>query len=347
MTGTASQAPGGNPVTGTANSPLVAANPAPPFDIVRIAHVELGVADLERSRAFYEQGLGLVVTRADDDAIYLRGLEERGHHSLILRRQSAGACLRLGYRVRSENDLDAAQRYFAAKGLPAEWAETPGQGRTLHVTDPFGHPLAFYASQQLMERRLQHYGEYYSAAIQRIDHVNLFAADLQATHQFLAGELGFRTSEYTDTDEATPRLWAVWMQRKGNVHDVALTNGVGPRLHHVGFWVRGELDIIRACDVLATTGWRAAFERGPGRHGISNAFFLYLRDPDGHRIELFTGDYLTCDQDFEPIGWKLDDPQRQTLWGHPAPRSWFEEGSQFAGLEPQEPLMPVKPVVAR
>ena len=28
-------------------------------------------------------------------------------------------------------------------------------------------------------------------------------------------------------------------------------------------------------------------ERGPGRHGVSNAFYLYLRDPDGHRVRVF------------------------------------------------------------
>ncbi|NLG08134.1 MAG: 3,4-dihydroxyphenylacetate 2,3-dioxygenase [Deinococcales bacterium] len=328
-------------------SPVTPANPAPPFAVVRVAHVELGVADLERSRAFYEEALGLVVTEQADGALYLRGLEERSHHSLVLRQEAAGRCLRLGFRVAAEADLERAFAFFAERELAPAWAEAPGQGRTLHVSDPFGQPLALYASQARVERRLQRYGEYRGAAIQRLDHVNLFAAELQATHDFYAGQLGFRTSEYTDTDEAEPRLWAVWMHRKGNVHDVALTNGVGPRLHHVGLWVRGELDVIRACDVLATTGWRGALERGPGRHGISNAFFLYLRDPDGHRVELFTGDYQTLDPDFEPIGWKLDDPQRQTLWGHPAPRSWFEEGSPFVGVEPREPLMPVRPVVAR
>jgi hypothetical protein len=70
-------------------------------------------------------------------------------------------------------------------------------------------------------------------------------------------------------------------------------------------------------------------ERGPGRHGISNAFFLYVRDPDGHRVELFTSDYLTVDPDHAPIRWSLTDPRRQTLWGHPAPASWFNEGSAF------------------
>ena len=123
------------------------------------------------------------------------------------------------------------------------------------------------------------------------------------------------------------RLWAVWLHRKGNVHDLAFTNGVGPRLHHVGLWTAGVLDIIHICDVMATCGYLANMERGPGRHGISNAFFLYIRDPDGHRIELFTSDYLTVDPDHAPIRWSLTDPQRQTLWGHPAPASWFEQGS--------------------
>ena len=81
---------------------------------------------------------------------------------------------------------------------------------------------------------------------------------------------------------------------------------------------------------MATSGYLANMERGPGRHGISNAFFLYIRDPNGHRIELFTSDYLTVDPDLEPPRWSLTDPQHQTLWGHPAPKSWFEEGSEFS-----------------
>jgi len=87
-------------------------------------------------------------------------------------------------------------------------------------------------------------------------------------------------------------------------------------------------------------------ERGPGRHGISNAFFLYVRDPDGHRIELYTSDYLTVDPDLEPIRWSLTDTQRQTLWGMPAPRSWFEEGSVFPGREVREPTLKAQPIVA-
>jgi 2-oxo-hept-3-ene-1,7-dioate hydratase len=89
------------------------------------------------------------------------------------------------------------------------------------------------------------------------------------------------------------------------------------------------MNIIDLLDLMATTGYVGNIERGPGRHGISNAFFLYIRDPDGHRIELYCSDYQTIDPDHEPIRWDLRDPQRQTLWGAPAPRSWFEEGTAF------------------
>jgi catechol 2,3-dioxygenase len=139
----------------------------------------------------------------------------------------------------------------------------------------------------------------------------------------------------------------VWLHRKGNVHDLAFTNGRGPRLHHIGVWTAGPLDILHICDVMATSGYLANMERGPGRHGISNAFFLYVRDPDGHRIELFTSDYLTADPDLEPLRWSLDDPQRQTLWGHPAPKSWFEEGTEFTSVAPRQPVLQARPIVAR
>jgi catechol 2,3-dioxygenase len=98
---------------------------------------------------------------------------------------------------------------------------------------------------------------------------------------------------------------------------------------------------------MATSGFLAHMERGRGRHDISNAFFLYVRDPDGHRVELFTSDYLTVDPDLEPIRWSLRDPQRQTLWGHPAPKSWFEEGSLFTGTPVREHALAAQPIVAR
>jgi catechol 2,3-dioxygenase len=302
----------------------------PPFNVVRVSHVEYGATDLEHSKAWWVDTLGFVLTEHTADALYLRGLEERNHHSIVLRKSADPHAASLGFKVFSEADLDVAWRHFAELGLSPQWTRKPFQGRTLSVRDPVGAPLEFYFEMAQVESRLRRYGDYKGARIQRIDHVNCFSPDIQRSHDFY-NAIGFRTSEYTAA-EGTDDLWAVWMHRKGNVHDMALTNGRGPRLHHVGVWVPGALDIIHVCDVLATTGWLHSMERGPGRHGISNAFFLYLRDPDGHRIELFNSDYLTCDPDLAPLRWDLRDARRQTLWGAPAPKSWFEEGSLFPGV---------------
>jgi catechol 2,3-dioxygenase len=318
----------------------------PPFNIVRASHVVLGVRDLARARAFYVDCLGLLVSDEAEDALYLRGVEERNHHSLVLWRQRDCDVRTLGFKLASEDDLDRAAFWFGRRNLPTTFPDVPHQGRTLRTADILGMPIEFYVQMDQAPSMLQKYGAYRGARIQRIDHLNCFTPDVQASYEFYT-ELGFRLTEYSETDGGNPELWAVWLHRKGNVHDLAFTNGAGPRLHHVGLWTPGVLDIIHICDVMATSGYLANMERGPGRHGISNAFFLYVRDPDGHRVELFTSDYLTVDPDHAPIRWSLGDPQRQTLWGQAAPASWFEEGSAFSGLPQRAPALAAQPIVAR
>lgn len=324
--------------------PVPPPNLYPPFNIVRLSHVELRVTDLAWARAFYVDTLGLQVTQEEHDALYLRAMEERGHHSLILRHADIAGVGRLGFKVWDEADLDCADDWFKSQGLPAEWVERPHMGRVLAARDPWGVPLEFYARMDRLAPIHQQYALYRGVKPLRIDHFNLFSPDVDAAAAFYS-DMGFRVTEYTE-DAETGRLWAVWMHRKGGVHDIAFTNGTGPRLHHTAFWVPTPLNIIDLLDVMSTTGYLSHIERGPGRHGISNAFFLYILDPDGHRIEIYCSDYQTVDPDHEPIHWDLKDPQRQTLWGAPAPRSWFENGSLFADVEPRAPDLKAAPIVA-
>lgn len=324
--------------------PVPAPNLYPPFNIVRLSHVEYRVRDLAASRAFYVDTLGLQVSGEGDGVIWLRAMEERGHHSIALVQAPEASVGVLGFKVYDESDLDKAAGWFAAQGLPVDWVERPFMGRVLRTRDPFGVPLEFYARMDRLPPIHQKYSLYRGVKPLRIDHFNLFASDVDASVAFY-NAIGFRVTEYTE-DSGTGRLWAAWMHRKGGVHDVAFTNGTGPRLHHTAFWVPTPLNIIDLLDLMSTTGYLANIERGPGRHGISNAFFLYVRDPDGHRIEIYCSDYQTVDPDLEPIRWDLKDPQRQTLWGAPAPKSWFEEGSVFQGVAPVAAVLKAQPIVA-
>lgn len=315
----------------------------PAFNTTRISHVVLTSRDLDASRRFYADVLGMVTTAQDEDALYLRGLEGACHHSLVLRRSADGpVCLGIGYRVLTETHLDRAKAFFDAKSVSAEWVQPPHQGRTLRVTDATGAPMELCATMASVPRLMQAFDKHHGGSPQRLDHVQVAASDVQAAYDFYA-ELGFRLTEYTAKD-GTEELWGVWLQRKGNPHDVVFSNGRGPRLHHFAYTVPEVGDLIHACDVAASMGCAAHMERGPGRHGIGNALFVYFRDPDGHRIELFNTHYQTIDPDEPAMRWDLSNTSRSQLWGLPATRRWFVEATEFVGVPPAEPVLMADPV---
>src|SRR6185312_1478136 len=117
---------------------------SPPFNVVRASHVELAVRDLARSRAFYVDCLGYLVSAEDSAALHLRAVEERNHHSIVLRKAKEPAAHTLGFKVASEADLDRAAAWFARRNLPTSFPDVPFQGRTLRTADVTGLPLDFY-----------------------------------------------------------------------------------------------------------------------------------------------------------------------------------------------------------
>ena len=118
----------------------------PPFNITRISHVILTSRDLDASRKFYSDVLGLVVSDVDSDALYLRGLEEAGHHSLVIRKSSdEPVCQAIGFRVLTDADLDKAKDWLDHRGVASTWAEAPYQGRTLRYADASGTPIELCA----------------------------------------------------------------------------------------------------------------------------------------------------------------------------------------------------------
>jgi catechol 2,3-dioxygenase len=298
--------------------------------VIRIGHVVLSVADLAASRHFYVDLLGFHVLHETDRALYLRGVEDR-EWSLKLELGAEPGVRQLAYKAGSEVALDEIAALAQVEGLPHRWETDLDRPRVLRLQDPFGFPIAFYYRSVKHPWLLQRFDLHRGPGIQRIDHINVLSPQVKQLSEWYQRHLDFRLTEYTDDDAG--RIWATWMQRKGHAHDLATTNGAGPRLHHFAYWLPDGARISQLCDILAGAFETDRIERGPGRHGITNAYFLYLRDPDGHRIELYTSDYLSVDPDFEPIRWQLHDPRRQALWGGHAPKSWFLEGSVVEAFE--------------
>ena len=303
--------------------------------------MELHVCDLAASEQFYAGLLGMIVSARTENAVFLRGWEERQHHSLILRQAPVAAAARLGFRTRTEADLERLEEHFAGREI--RWiaaGSDPGMGRSLRVWDPFGYPLEFFHAIEQFETQHQRFDLHRGAPLLRFDHLNLHAPRVEDTLRFW-NQMGFRCSEYISTDGDDDRITGAWMLRKPTVHDVALTAGSGPRLHHFAYWIAEPAGVLRACDQLAGGSQSHVIERGPGRHGVSNAFFVYLRDPDGHRIELYSCDYYTGDPDHKPLRWSVNDPRCRSFWGTRAPDSWYEESSRLLG--PDGETVPIEP----
>lgn len=296
-------------------------------NIQKLGHVEFRTTDLERARDFYINLIGLHETERDENRIYLRCTEDKQHHSFVLRKAASAGVGHIGFVVAEEDQLDHMKARFESLGLSTRWAgnDMVGQGRTLRVQDPFGFIIDYYAEIASVPWLVQQYHLHKGVSPTRVDHVNILTPDAQAGYEWYTQELGFGCAELTESDPPEKRIWASWLFRKSTVHDIAVMTGAGPAAHHVGFSLGDPLSIIRACDLLAGAGYAGDIERGPARHGISNALFVYVRDPDGNRFELYTGDYLTGNTSAEPIRWNLNNPVRQTLWGAPPPRRWFEE----------------------
>lgn len=312
-----------------------------PFNITRASHVTLYSKDLGASRAFYVDALGFIVSDEDANTLYLRGLEEACHHSLVIKKGSEALCDRIGFRVFDETDLDQAYHYLKKVGLSVEWVERPYQGKTLHVSDVVGVQLELCATMDVRPRMVVSFEKHFGGAPQRLDHFQILTPHVQKACDFYAS-LGFRLSEYIAVD-GTDNLVFIFLQRKGNPHDVVFAGGAGPRLHHTAFTVPDVSHVIHACDVAGRMGFGSNVEHGPGRHGPGHAMFVYIRDPDGHRIELFTTHYQTMDKENEPVRWDVS-YMKNRPWGLPPKARWYAEASPFAGQVVEQPAVKSTPI---
>lgn len=126
----------------------------PPLDPrVRIGHVHLKVADLDRAIAFYRDGLGFQVTqRFSRDAAFLSA--GGYHHDIGLNTwESAGGSppppgatglYHLAILFPSRAELAAALRRLLAADIPLEGAADHGVSEALYLRDPDGNGVELY-----------------------------------------------------------------------------------------------------------------------------------------------------------------------------------------------------------
>jgi catechol 2,3-dioxygenase len=194
----------------------------------------------------------------------------------------------------------------------------------------------------VMPRMITKFTRHTGGSALRLDHYQVLTPEVRETCEFYMAA-GFRLSEYI-APSGTFDLRGIFLQRKGNPHDIVFFNGAGPRLHHFAFLAPEVHHLLHACDLAGELGFGAFVERGPGRHGPGHAMYVYMRDPDGHRVELFNTHYQIMDIENEPIAWDPSDHAISFPWGLPARQAWFEEATPFADVTAREPQVKPSPL---
>jgi catechol 2,3-dioxygenase len=294
--------------------------------VTHLEHVGFYVPDIEQARNFYVDLLGFVEVEQTEKRLYLRCIEEGYHHSLTLILAPEIGLDHLGYRLISREAGSDVANLLKTWGCGVEILTDPEPGveYAIRTHDPTGFPAQYFWSEDTGRSMLLQSHLWRGIPPTRIDHVNVRTPDPAKTVSFLTDGLGARTREIALADDG--EYMGVWVAWKPTLHDVAVFPSQDRYVHHVGIYVSNADAIIRIGDILADAGFRSSLERGPGRHGIGNALFFYVKDPWGNRIEFYTGDRMVFNDDQAPIVWSSEDARERGLimWGPPPPDDWVQ-----------------------
>lgn len=311
------------------------------MSVAHLGHAEIRVTDLEESRRFYTEVIGLYVSEEDDGHVFLRAWQDWDHHTLVLKKSDHAGIEHVGWRVEKPEDLPAFEKRFKELGLDYHWIEggkEPGQGDGLRFLTPGGMPFELYWERELyapgdegLASKLPSHPQRYGSrgiAPRRFDHVNFLTNDPAAEQEWVTKELGIHHRYYAEGSGGN-RLGS-WLSRTNIAHEVAIMRNrtqSGTMLHHVGYYLDSPDHVVRAATILADNG--VEIEWGPGSHGTSGAIFLYCFDPSGNRFEIWTGGFLIFAPDWEPIRWEPGSASlAYEMWGSAMPESYLTYGTE-------------------
>ena len=313
-------------------------NKEPIFDVAQLAHVEIYSPKVDETLWFFKNLLSLSETERDGDSVYLRAYEDFYHHSLKVTYRETPGLGHVSWRASSPQALERRVAALEASGLGKGWIDgDKGHGRAYQFTTPDGHPqeilwdVDYYEAPEALKTPLMNRPQKrptHGVPVRRLDHVNLMCSNVTPNKTFFMEELGFRLREHIVLDGGMEA--GAWLSVSPLVHEVAVMGdrtGNKGRLHHIAYWYGYPQHLSDIADILTEQGIQ--IEAGPGKHGVSQAMFMYVFEPGGNRVELF-GDagYLIFDPDWKPITWTQETLDKGIIWfGSPLPGEYFLYGT--------------------
>ena len=113
-----------------------------------LGHVGLLVHDIERSKAFYRDVLGLTVSDESETGTVFMTARERHqeHHELQLRpgRQDGQVVSQISFRCESLAELKDFHRDFVERGIAIQHVNSHGNAIGIYFNDPDGNTVEVY-----------------------------------------------------------------------------------------------------------------------------------------------------------------------------------------------------------
>ena len=308
----------------------------PIHDVAAIGHAEMLTPKAEESLRFFVDVLGMEVEATEGQSVFLRGWGDYARYSFKLTESDSSGLEHMALRAWSPEALERRVAAIEATGLGEGWIEGDlGHGPAYRFRDPDGHLMELYFETekydppQHLKPSLKNQPQRYvgrGAAVKRLDHVNLMAADVRPTREFCQELLGYRLHERIELDDGTES--GAWMSLSIAAHELIYVedaHGARGRLHHVAFWVDTREEVMRAADLFLDND--VEIEAAPSKHAIAQGFFLYGFEPGGNRVEVTTGGYFVFDSDHEPTVWTEAERARGQAWGVKTVESFHTYGT--------------------
>jgi catechol 2,3-dioxygenase len=318
-------------------------------DLAHIGHAELLTPYPEESLRFFVELFGMEIEAREGQSVYLRGWGDYQRYSLKLTESELPGLGHLAIRAWSPEALERRVAAIEATGRGLGWIEGDvGHGSAYRFNDPDGHVLELYFESERyqppehLRPALKNVPQRYvgrGAAVKRLDHVNLLAADVAANRSFAVDQLGFRLYEQIVLDDGAEA--GAWMSLTIAAHEliyVADHAGATGRLHHLAFFVDTREEVLRAADLMLDA--EVPIEAAPSKHAIAQGMFLYVYEPGGNRVEVTTGTHFIYNPTYEPVVWTEAERARGQAWGVRTIETFHTYGTPDVSGRPAGPPIP-------
>jgi len=284
--------------------------------IAALGYVGLGVSDLAAWRRFATGILGLQAVERTDGGLDLR----MDAYAARLRLTGDGAddLIYAGWEVRDRQALEALAARLTANGVgvsPGSDSDAAARGvrALIRFADPEGLDLeAYYGPlQKTNDPFVSPLGVTFQTGNQGLGHIVLVAKNPEAQERFYVDVLGFRISDYIQTEVVPGRpLRLAFMRCNARHHSLALAAlPLKKKLQHLMLEVRSLDDVGRALYRCQDAGHHISLTLG--RHSNDDMLSFYPLTPSGFDVE-----YGWAGLEVDDENWHVMTHDTNSAWGH-------------------------------